>query len=563
MDKSWKQEPQGTFQAVNLNRETLPLTRAGRKASELLEDSGKCRQIIKQELNLHLLSDSLFSEQQKLRHVLDWTHSFLSSDSEVHHEFCRADSLILADEDQRVTETKSPAYKLTPASGYHHPVYCTAGGNEEFGGEVMKVWHLEPSRYESSESNNSLYAFKPHFSDNPCIPLSFIPRRDEVTWPECRETLENIKDGTNKQTPSQDNRCGTNNPFKSGQRQHTHLSDRNTNQMPASESATGLIEESASCCSSTPHKKSMVHGTVSNMKLSYKTAESGRDISGPQIEVSKEKVQGKTETWTEVVRMGRCKGKVNEDQDSSPALSAHVKSCNSEPQMTHEQMEKTTNRSCICHLTIPTALTVYEQYQLCVNQLHHLRERQTQHMELKHFLELPAKERKTTKETAAPAEAPALPVSGFEFNSSTSPENKKCLNKRVTAAKERSLDAINNNQDGSEHSRRKATVTEQGVAKHCDNLTMEETPASICAESRPVCQTNTNFDPDVNKCGELSKGNAGGITSNDKIISMEQLRNVPGDNVPGVEETATLAHNTGIQHHIPRELNVPEPATIV
>lgn len=536
--------------------ERHPVTRDGHTVSELLEDSGNCRHIIKQELNLHLLSESLFSEQHKLRHVLDWAHSFLSGDSEVHHQFCRADSLMLADEEQRGTQKKSPACKPTSTSGFHHPVSCSAGGNEEFGGGSMqRVCHLEASKYEKSESNNHLCAFKPHFSDDPCIPLSFIPGRDEVTWPECRETPENIKCTKLEDGTSQDNTCSTNSLFTSSERQRTYLSGRNTNQRLASEGATGLIKESASCWSSTRHKKSVVFGTVSNMKLSYKTAgvQSGRDVSGHQMEPSKEKAEGKTGTWKEVERMGEWKEKVNEDRDSSPAFSAYAKNYNSEPQMTHEQMERTSNLSLSCHLTIPTTLTVYEQYQLCVDQLHHLRVRQSQLMELRCFQESPAKERKTSKEMAAPAETPALPIPGFGLNSSTT-ENKKSLNKRITAAmitKERSLEAINNNQDGSKQNRSKATVTEQGATKQCDNLTVKETPAPICAEGRPVGQRHTHLDLDINKCGELIKGNnAGGITSNDKIISMEHQRTAPGDNVPAVEESAALTHYAGIQYHM-------------
>ncbi|XP_028434943.1 F-box/LRR-repeat protein 7 [Perca flavescens] len=120
--------------------ETHPITRAGRTVSELLEDSGNCRWIINQELNLHLLSDSLFSEQQKLRHVLDWAQRFLSSGSEVHHEFCRADSLTLADEERRNTQKKSPAYKHSSAAKYYHPVSSTAGVNEPAGVPVCDRW---------------------------------------------------------------------------------------------------------------------------------------------------------------------------------------------------------------------------------------------------------------------------------------------------------------------------------------------------------------------------------------------------------------------------------------
>ncbi|KAM7416793.1 hypothetical protein PAMA_018723 [Pampus argenteus] len=82
---------------------TNPSVESESAVSELLEDSGNRRQSI----SLHLLSGSLFSEQQKLRHVLDWARSFLSSGSEVHHEFCRADNLILANEIQRETRRGS------------------------------------------------------------------------------------------------------------------------------------------------------------------------------------------------------------------------------------------------------------------------------------------------------------------------------------------------------------------------------------------------------------------------------------------------------------------------
>lgn len=89
------------------------------------EGSGICRSKIKQELNLHHPCESLFSEQQKLRHVLDWAHSFLSGDSEIHREFCRADGLILVNE------------RSTSASGCDHLLSCTADGNKDFKGESV------------------------------------------------------------------------------------------------------------------------------------------------------------------------------------------------------------------------------------------------------------------------------------------------------------------------------------------------------------------------------------------------------------------------------------------
>lgn len=90
------------------------------------EDSGNCRNT-RQELNLNHPCESLFSEQQKLRHALDWAHRFLSGDLEVHQEFCRADGLILANEGS------------TSASGCSL-LSCTAGGKEEFkGGSLERV----------------------------------------------------------------------------------------------------------------------------------------------------------------------------------------------------------------------------------------------------------------------------------------------------------------------------------------------------------------------------------------------------------------------------------------
>ncbi|KAK9522850.1 hypothetical protein VZT92_019289 [Zoarces viviparus] len=161
MDTSNKHEPQMTVWAANPTMETRPLTGAGRTVSELLEDSGNCRPIINQELKLRLLGDSLFSEQQKLSHVLDWAHSFLSSGSEVNHQFCRADSLILADEEQR----ERPAYMHPSAAKCHHTVSCTAGGSEVFG----------------------------HFPDDPCISFSFIPEREKENKKKVFGTARNLK----------------------------------------------------------------------------------------------------------------------------------------------------------------------------------------------------------------------------------------------------------------------------------------------------------------------------------------------------------------------------------
>lgn len=550
MDESRKHEPDTIFQAV---------TRAGHTVSELLEDTGNCKPIMNQELSLHRLSTSLFSEQRKLKHALDWAQSFLSSDSEIHHDLCRADSLILADEELRETQKKSPACEHSSADKYHHPRSCTTGADEVFrregargggrGGIMGKVWHPEPSNYENSGSSNHVSAYKSPFSGDSCIPFFLSAERADVSWSDYRETLEHIKsikqDATNKQTPNQDT-DKTSDLLIPNQRQQTYLSARKTNQTFASD-ATGLIKDSTSCWSNTRHKKTMV--------------QSERDISGHEMEMSKVKAEGKVGTKKEAVRMGT----LNEDQDFAFMTCVMNDSSNSEPEKTQEQMEKSSNLSFCCHLKRPPTLTVYEQYQLYMDQLHRLRMRQSQHIEPGCFLESPAKDRKKSEEEAA------LPTSDFELNSSaTNTEIKICLNKTVTAAeitKEMSSDVINKNQGSPKHNRSRATLTEQGQTNDCDNL--KGTPAAICAESGPVCQrntSNTHLDFHSNKCGELTKGTAGSLILTDKPIKThaEHLHTAPGDNVPTVEETAALTPNPGIEYHISRHLNVvPGPPIIV
>ncbi|XP_030271986.1 uncharacterized protein LOC115581220 isoform X2 [Sparus aurata] len=405
MDRSNKHEAEMNYQAANPTVETHPVTGLGGAVFELLEDSGNRRQIINQELSLHVLSDSSFNEQQKLRYVLDWTHSFLSSASEVHHELCRADGLISADGAHWETEKISPVCKQSSAAEYHHPVSCATGGNEVFGGEG---------------------AYKPPLSDDSCVPFSFIPGRDKLILPEHGEIPGNMKrvNLSDKQTPSKDNTCRDSSTFKTHQR----------------------------------------------------------------------------------------KSEVNEEQDSGSAFVMRAKGDISigEPEKTQEQTEKSSHS----HLKIPTKLTIYEQYQLCVDQLHHLRIRQHQQIEPGGFLE--AKERKASEEMAAPVEAPTLPTSGFEH-----------LNKKVAAAEITNSDSIDKIQDRSKYKRSRPTLTEQGQTGNYDNSAMKEKPAAICAVT-----TSKRLGHQSNKSGGLLKRTAGGVTST--------------DNVPTVEERAALTPDPGL-----------------
>ncbi|XP_044229635.1 uncharacterized protein LOC122997514 [Thunnus albacares] len=518
MDDFEKHQPQMTVQVANPTVETHPTVEAKSAVSELLEDSGNCRQSIK----LHVLSDSLFSEQQKLRHVLDWAHSFLSSGSEVHHEFCRADSLILANENQRETERGSPVYKHSSAAKYCHQVTCIAGSNEVFEGRqrMEKVWQLEPSHYKKSELNKHLCRYKLPFPDDPCIPFSFTPGRDEVTWLEKRETPETKKnmelhDATHKQTPSQDNNCRTSSLSISNQRQ------RDTNlTLASSDGATCLIERSTSSLSKG------IHRSTDQRDMIYKTAEaqSEKEVSGDQMELKRANIERK-------LGLKVREGQMNNKQKSSSGFRMDAKDnkSHSESEQTPKQMENTANPNFSCHLKISANLSIYEQYQLCMD---HFRMRESQQ------------------------ETPR-----FEFDSlDTSAEIKKHLSKvssrGVTAVDltKTSSAIINENQDRTTHNRNGSTLAEQGHLK----TTVKETPAAICAESKEKTVTSaTHLDLDSNKHGDFIKRAA---NSNDKHIKTqtEHLWTAPGDNVSPAEERVAansvllpkkVGHHPGVDRH--------------
>lgn len=526
------------------------ILQAGHTVSELLKDSGNCRQINNQELSLRPLSDSLLSERQKLRHVLNWAHSFLSSGSEIHREFCRADSLMLVSKEQRDIEKKTSTWKHSSAAENHHFVSCGAGGSEVFWGEVggreETVWHREPSNYENTEFNKLLCGNK-SFMDEPCIPLSFTPGADVITLIKFRETpkkMNNIKlqDANDEQT------CRRSNPFESNQRQSSNFSDGNTSQTPAVESETSLCKKITSCCSNACHKRSRLFGTATNLKLSNKTAEfqSKRDRSAQRMEPSKVKVNNKVQAKKDVVWMCKRKGKVNKEKDliSASVINAKNKKSNSEPELAKESMEKTSVFKSHSHLKLSPSLTVYEQYQLCVDHLHHLRLRQSQHVDLGCFIESPAKGKRTSKEMAAPVETPAPPTSGIQSNSSTKdPEIKKLFDKKtaVEITKERSLTGASTNKAKLKYNRNRSKLTEQRRSKQCDTSTVRKTPAAICAESGRVCQrktftSNKHSHFDSKKYRELIKGTAGGIT--------------PADDGPTIEKGASIKPDTGTEYAV-------------
>ncbi|XP_050931187.1 uncharacterized protein LOC127138956 [Lates calcarifer] len=481
--------------------ETHHTTREAPAVSELLEDAGNCRQNTSQELNLHPLSDSLFSEQQKLRHVLGWVHRFLSNGSEVYHEFCRADSLILANEQD---EKKREAER-----GSHTFKHSSPGSNEVLEGRSTgKVWQLKPSDNKNSEQNNSLSGYKPSLQDDLYIPLSFTPGRDEEIWPEMQ-----LKRTTNKQTCCQDN-CRASKLHISNQRHQTNISDSSTNQMLASDAAARLIKDSASCWSNVSYKKSPVFDAVSSLEPlldSIDIIENQKELRNADegmLEVEKE---------TTDARLEGNDGRMHKGHESSSAFRVYANGnvSHTEPEKITRQMAKTANPTSTYHLKIQSNLTVYEQYQICVHQLHHLRARQSQHIEPQCFIESPAKGRKTSEETAAPIEASVIPTPCIELSScTTNPEIKKHFNKarrkRVSAAEiteEGRSDPTDKNQDRTTQDRYRATLTEHKEPKHCDKLTVRE--------NRPLCQKNT---ANGKKHGDFMKKTGETITSTEKII---------------------------------------------
>nr|XP_020458122.1 uncharacterized protein LOC109961559 isoform X2 [Monopterus albus] len=425
--------------------------------SELLEDAGNSRRRI----SLLPLSESLFSEQQKLRHVLDWADSFISSGSEIHQEICRADHLILAVAKQG---------EIKRSAENNHPISCTAGRNEEFQGR------------------GSI----------------------EKVWPENRETGRmKSMDGlhiTNNQTPSQDRRSRL---YTSNQRHHTNISDSTVSGAGNSDS-TDMIYETAEALS---------HGE--NQIVMRKDVEKKKTDDGRMVEKD---------------------GIMHKEQESSSASVIYT-----DDNMTHNErkavakhMAKTANTAFSYNLKLSSNLSIYEQYQFCVDQLHHLRMRQSQHTESGCSTESPENQRKTPEESTAAA----LPMSSLEFNSSTTnPEIKKHLNKvqckRVTAAeitKEGSSDIINKNQDRTTYCRNRTTLTEHGETK--------ETSAEPSPESRLLRQKNTStahLDLNGNNRDYLIKETPETRTSTDEVINtpMERLRAASDD----VKESAALLAN--------------------
>lgn len=463
-----------SFQMPDLNTTTKGAV------SELLEDVGNCRQSINQELSLHLLSDSLFSEQQKLRHVLDWANRYLCSGSVICHQLCRADSLI---NNMKNKGSKKISPKHSSGSKYHHPVSFDVGAREVYGGgSSMKTTCQSRSLNDLTSSCSYKFSYDLH------SPVSFSPGTQEENRPDTE--TENIKSteqqhATNKHISSQDYRR-TNRFHMSNQRDHTFTSD----------AATHLIKESTSSGRNAICKKSSAYSEVNILKpldesnnfsgMTSKRAGAKREVSESQ------KVWSKEDKWMEEnekekIQDDRNEGNYRKEQESS-SDHTHSQISLAEPEMIPEQTAKTANSHVIHPLKSSLNLSVYEQYQLCVAQLNHLRISQ-------HFKpESPVKEGTTSGEMGDYVKAPACPGSCFELNSYiTNPEIKKQVNntgsKRATAAESA--------EERSSHGTKK-TPSEYRSAKSCSNLTVKQTPTAFMKETAEERASN-----DENKPGDV------------------------------------------------------------
>uniref|UniRef100_A0A8D2ZFK2 F-box domain-containing protein n=1 Tax=Scophthalmus maximus TaxID=52904 RepID=A0A8D2ZFK2_SCOMX len=341
---------------------------------------------------------------------------------------------------------------------------------------------------------------------------------------------------TNKQRPSREN-CTTSGLHVSNQRHRSNISDSGPNQTLAS--ATCLIKESASRWDNVIRGKSTLFGAASTLK---------RDSTNMIHEAAKAQAKGETvvEAMAEVERDtsdARCleenEGEISKEHESSsaPAVFSNDETSHSEPEETPRQMGKIEIPSFSHHLKIPSDLTVYEQYQLCVAHVHHLRLRRSQRIQPGGFTASPSKGRETSEGAAAPVEAPALPASFPKLNSSsTNPETKTHFNearsKEFTAAaitEGRSSDDSNMNQDRSTYIRCGSALPEHGETKYCDSLILEK--------NRLLCQNNT-----VHRT-------AGAKTSihEDIHTRVQSLRAAPA--VPSVEENASVVPNAGPKYH--------------
>ncbi|CAB1423603.1 unnamed protein product [Pleuronectes platessa] len=185
------------------------------------------------------------------------------------------------------------------------------------------------------------------------------------------------------------------------------------------------------------------------------------------------------------------------------------------------------HREIPCHLKTPSDLTVYEQYQLCVDRLHRLRLRPR--IEAGCFADSPARGKMTCEETAAPARPPTR----SKFNSSTAnPEIKKYFSEATTKTED-----LCKNKDRTESN----GLTKHKETKHHDNLTLRK--------NRGLCQTSSVY---CNKHGDFKKRPAGAKTSTDKPVDVHVEDSTGEERAAPPANSDTSAHggSTDYKHTV-------------
>ncbi|XP_047448318.1 uncharacterized protein LOC125012415 [Mugil cephalus] len=479
-----------------------------RPVSELLEDSGNYRRNFQQEPSFPLLSDSVFSEQQKLRLVLEWANGFLRGRSEVCHEVCGVNSLTSSDVKKGETEDRSDAYKHSPTAKYHLNVSLAAGDNEVCGGErsLENIWPPGSSSCKNNEQNNYLRGHKPPSPHDIHHPFSLSLNEDEETLPGKREDVKRVKPQhtMNKQSP----------PHISNQRHQPDMPDSRANQTLASDTATHLIKESTASQSSGSREESAVFAAASDSKpllrsndftvTIYKTA--GAQSKGPE-DSKKIEAEGDQKERIEGDRAEENCGKIKKESDF--VVHASDKMRNGEPEGAPEQHSST------CCLKLRSHLTVYEQYQLCVDQLHHIRLRQSQCFTA---TIQPLDKDQKEEETSAKAVSSALTASCLDPTSALT-------NPKQLTTEERHSHVINKKQDRKREAHTKET-------KSCQSA--KQTPAAC-------------------KPTDLMKKPAEALTSHEEVRTKPEAAALTAK--PGLQRNKIRRHPGRTGHQSPQKRN--------
>lgn len=229
-----------------------------------------------------------------------------------------------------------------------------------------------------------------------------------------------------------------------------------------------------------------------------------------QLSDNQKEPRKQSEEKTEDGKMGRNDGKMSKTSSSASVVRMNDNLSRGVTAKTPDQMTKPTSTT---RLQIPSNLTVYEQYRLCVDQLHHLRA---------------AKDTTSSEDTAAAAEPRAPASSCLEFNSA--------MKKRLNEVQSRKLPAAETTEtrasDHNGNTRETPPTNDEEFKPRGVNVT----PAGVKAESRSLCPDNDCISAahlDLN--GNIYASNMNNAEADEHFKSQ-------------MERSAALAANPGTEH---------------